>query len=238
MTPAGLILCLACAAIPPLTDDQRARLATAADGRDARDEAFAALVENVGAWAAAPGDAAPRPDPDLASMLDEPAAYRGELYRIVGSIQQQTPLAYPYEDVGEWALRDGAGRPILVYVCGLAADHGLGVGRRVAIPARFYKRVDAVARDGRLHRYPAFVGAFPRPAAAGEGWTRLWTVTVPVAIMLAVFLVLLLYARRGRGPMRARAPVAGPWDDQGDEPLPEDPAQALAELRRQAEADA
>jgi hypothetical protein len=225
------------AAIPPLTDDERARVATAADGRDARDEAFAALVENVSRWT--PGAAAPalQPDPDLDSMLAEPAAHRGRLCRVAGSIQQQTPLAYPYEDVGEWVVRDVAGRPILVYVCGLAPDHGFRVGRQVVIPARFYKRVDAVALDGRLHRYPAFIGAFPRPAAADEGWARLWTVTVPVAIMLVVFLLLLLYARRGQGPMRRRAATAGPWADHRDERLPEDPAEALAELRRQAETD-
>jgi hypothetical protein len=237
MSPAALILCVAWAAIPPLTDAQSARLATAADGRDEPDDAFAALVEHVAGWTPGAGDAAPRPEPHLDLMVAEPAAYRGALYRIAGSIQQQTPLAWPYEDVAEWVVRDGAGRPILVYVCGLAGDHDLGVGRPVVIPGRFYKRVDAVAHDGQVRRYPAFVGAFPRPGVGREGWARLWTVTVPVAIMLAVFLLLLLYARRGQGAMRARAAGAGPWTEPEDDRLPEDPAEALAELRRRAEAD-
>jgi hypothetical protein len=241
MSPATLILCVACSAIPPMTDAQRARLATAADGRDEADDAFAALVENVGRWTPGAGDAAARlvPDPDLDVILADPAAYRGQVCRIAGSLEQQTPRAYPYEDVSEWVVRDAAGRLVLVYVCGLGEDHGYRVGRAVAIPARFYKRVDAEALDGRLHRYPAFVGALPRARAAGEGWARLWTVTIPVAVMLVVFLLLLLYARRGHGPMRGRVGTTGPWTtDERNERLPEDPAEALAELRRRAEADA
>jgi hypothetical protein len=238
MSPAGLILWIACAVIPPLTDGERARLASAADGLDRRGEAFAALVDNVSRWTPGAGDSALRADPDIERMLADPAAYRGDLCRIAGSIQQQTPLVEPYQDVSEWFVRDGAGRPIIVFVCGLAPDHGFREGRPVVILARFYKRIDARARDDRLHRYAAFVGAFPQPGAAGDGgWGRLWTVTIPVAVMLAVFLLLLLYARRGQGPMRARAATAGPWVEKGDEQLPEDPAEALAELRRRAETD-
>jgi hypothetical protein len=37
--------------------------------------------------------------------------------------------------------------------------------------------------------------------------------------------------------MRARITAAGPGSDPGDEGLPDDPAEALAELRRRAEAD-
>jgi hypothetical protein len=237
MTPAGLIICLTFAAIPPLTGDERARLDGAVDGRDQRGEAFAALVENIDRWTPGAGDTAVRPDPDFEQMLAEPAAHRGQLFRVAGTIELQTPLAYPYESVSEWVVRDRSGRLALVFVCRLAPGHGFQPDRPVVIPARFYKRVDAVALDGRLHRYPAFVGAFPEPGAGGAGWGRLWMVTVPVAVMLVVFLLLLLYARRGQGPMRARAGATGPWADRGDEHLPDDPAQALAELRRQAETD-
>ncbi len=237
MTPAGLILCLACAAIPPLTDSERARLDGAVDGRDQRGEAFAALVENVGRWTPGAEEASVRLEPDFERLLAEPAAHRGQLFRIAGRIELQTPLAYPYEDVSEWVVRDRRGRLALVFVCGLDPGHGFQPDGPVVILARFYKRVDTVARDGRLHRYPAFVGASPEPGPGGEGWGRLWTVTVPGAVMLVVFLLLLLYARRGQGPMRGRAGAAGPWTDQGDEHLPDDPAEALAELRRRAETD-
>ena len=56
--------------------------------------------------------------------------------------------------------------------------------------------------------------------------------TVPVAIMMAVFLMLLIYARRGGGPPRVRVGPRSPVDAATD--LPEDPAEALAELRRRA----
>ena len=62
MTPAGLIICLALAAVPPLTGDERARLDGAVDGRDQRGEAFAALVENIDRWTPGAGGAL-RPDP-------------------------------------------------------------------------------------------------------------------------------------------------------------------------------
>ncbi|MHC4079754.1 MAG: hypothetical protein ACYSU2_00375 [Planctomycetota bacterium] len=238
MTPAGRIICLAFAAIPPLTDSERARLDGAVDGRDQRGEAFAALVENISRWSPGAGETPVRLDPDLEQLLTEPAAHRGQLFRVAGGLEQQTPLAYPYEDVSEWVVRDRSGRLALVFVCGLDPDHGFQPDRPVEILARFYKRVDAVARDGRLHRYPAFVGAFPESGAGGAGWGRLWTVTVPVAVMLVVFLLLLLYARRGQGPMRGRVGATGPWTtEQGDEHLPDDPAEALAELRRRAETD-
>jgi hypothetical protein len=238
MTPAGLILCAALSAIGPLTDDQRARLDAAVDGRDQRGDAFAALVENVSGWSPGAGEAPVRLDPDLEQMQAEPAAYRGQLFRVEGRLELQTPLAYPYEDVSEWVVRDRSDRLALVFVCGLDPGHEFQPDRTVVVLARFYKRVDAVARDGRLHRYPAFVGAFPEPGAGGEGWGRLWTVTVPVAVMLVVFLLLLVYARRGQGPMRGRVGATGPLiTEQGDEHLPDDPANALAELRRRAETD-
>jgi hypothetical protein len=238
MAPAGLILGVLLAAVPPLTDDEAARLRAAVDGTDQRAEAFAALVENAARWTPASAGADGLPAPDLDALLADPAAYRGRPYRVSGVIQQQVPLAYPYEHVGEWFVRDRAGRPVIVYVCGLGPDQAFGVGRAVEITARFYKSIAATARDGRQRRYAAFVGALPRPGpAAREGWGRLWLVAAPVAVMLLVFLLLLLYGRRGGGPKRVRAAAVGPWIDPGDEGLPDDPADALAELRRRAEAD-
>jgi hypothetical protein len=126
----------------------------------------------------------------------------------------------------------------MVFVCGLHPNREFPPDAQVVVLARFYKRVDAVARDDRLREYPAFVGAFPEVRAAGAGWGRVWIVTIPVAVMLLVFLLLLLYARRGGRPVRARIGTTGPLTtDQGDEHLPDDPAEALAELRRRAEAD-
>ncbi|MHC4414776.1 MAG: hypothetical protein ACYS0G_05785 [Planctomycetota bacterium] len=233
MSPAGFILCLAFAAIPPLTDDQRIRVASAHDGRDHREEAFVALLDNIRQWTPGVGDAPLRLNPDLATMLQRPDAHRGELCRITGRIQQQSRLDRPHQNVLEWFIRDEGDRAILVYVARLERSDQFRDGQQVMILARFYKRVDATARDGKVRGYPALVGAFPTVIGSGdEGWARLWVVSGPVLVMLVAFLLLLLYARRGRGPTRRRArPVVGPAVD---ETLPDDPAEALAELRRRA----
>ena len=58
-----------------------------------------------------------------------------------------------------------------------------------------------------------------------------------VAVLLVVFLVLMLYVRRTRAERRARRPVS---DERGevDESLglPDDPVEALSEMRRRGEA--
>ena len=93
-----------------------------------------------------------------------------------------------------------------------------------------------MGRDGERHRYPAFVGALPSlVAAGGESWLALWAVAVPVGVMFLIFLVLVVLARsRGRRrPLRVRSGVAA--TEEGGEPLPDDPAEALASLRRRAE---
>jgi hypothetical protein len=107
--------------------------------------------------------------------------------------------------------------------------------------ARFYKRVDAVARDGVERSYAAFVGAHPqRVEAAPAGTAHLFIVLVPVIVLLAAFVVLMMYVRRQRGGRRAVRRAIGPEDAAVlDEigPLPDDPAEALAELRRRADAE-
>ncbi len=151
------------------------------------------------------------------------------------SLSQQSWLPAPHEDVAEWFIRDDRGRPILVYVSGLDRKHGFRDGMRVVLDARFYKRVEAEALDGRFHRYPAFVGELPLAAAgAGASWGRLWVVAIPVAILLGVFLILLVYARAGAP--RPRPAARADWRPDDAEDLPRDPAEALAELRRRAEA--
>ncbi len=237
----GLIMSVLVAAVEPLTADQRIRLQTAYEGRDHQEEAFVALLENIEAWTPGLGDAALRLHPDLEAMMAEPDAFRGDLCRVTGTIQQQTPLGRPYTGVAEWFLRDEEERPFLVFVTdrGLAKSSGkvFADGNRVRIVARFYKRVDALARDGTVHMYPAFVGRFPRSLmAADAAWGGLWAVAGPVAVMLVVFAILLGYARRGGRSRPHRVPVAGEFPVQVHQRLPDDPAEALAELRRRAEA--
>ena len=242
----GLLLSLLLAAIPPLTEGQRTRLATAHDGRDHREEAFAALLENAGTWTDGPGEAPVRLQPDIDVMIASPGAYRGDLCRLVGVIQQRTRLARPWEEAREWFVRDDDGRPIIVYITGLTDEQPFEDGRRIVVCARFYKRIDAVARDGRERRYAAFVGAHPglAHASAGAGWSISGVFALAILVLIglvAVIIALVWLARRqGKRRLGARSLRVLEADEpavDGGGPLPDDSAEALAELKRRAEAE-
>jgi hypothetical protein len=248
MNAAGLLVSLLLTAIAPLTEDQRVRISTAYDGRDHREEAFAALLENAAAWSEGVGDAPVRLSTDIEAMIADPDEYRGELYRIVGALQQRTRLDRPWQGVWEWFVRDDSGRPVIVYVTGLMPEDEAHFrdGRRVLIYARYYKRIDAVARDGQLRSYAAFVGAHPSPASGAASDASAFSVVLALAALVLVGLVVVLVlvfvaARRQRSRRPARRALPGAEaeatavDDGG--PLPDDPAEALAELRRRAETD-
>jgi hypothetical protein len=231
-------------AVPPLTDEQRTLLQSADDDRTHEEVAFEALLEHVASWPDAdPGVEPLRLSADFAAILADPDAFRGELFQLEGTIQQRTRLAQPYQHAVEWFLRDEAGTPFIVYL----HDRGLGEARedgdRINILARFYKRIDAVARDGKSRSYPAFVGAFPRLAAPGASTpppppAPLKTIVIAVTALVAGFIILLLLARRNREPVPRRV-WAGAEENarslDASPPLPDDPAAALAELRRRAD---
>lgn len=239
MAICSIILCIVIASISPLTDDQRTALNTAFDGRDHQEAAFTALVENVRAWTEGIGDAAIRLEPDYQAILDNPDQYRGELCKITGKLQQHNPLPGLNKGVGEWFVRDSNSRPILVYIVKNIDDQTFRDGQSVEIVARFYKRVDAIAKDGTKHSYPAFVGAFPKSAssAASSANNPMLALAVPVAIGLIVFLILLVYTRRIR--RNSSKPHRRSTDSlllDEDVSLPENPAEALTQLKRQGEA--
>jgi hypothetical protein len=231
-------------AVAPLSDDERVRLETAIDGRDHREEAFVALLENVRSWnaEAIPGDTPVIVEPNVEAMLVSPDRWRGELCRIDGVIQQRHTLDRPFEGVREWFLRLDDGRPILLFISGLDEPEASRFrdGRRVIAYARFYKRIDAMARDGKQHAYPAFVGRRPvlaRAAVGAGGHGILAAIAMPVAGLLVVFLLVWTWSRRRSG--RQRVPIATPGES-GTEvddnvPLPDDPCEALGELKRRAE---
>ncbi|MCH8823434.1 MAG: hypothetical protein IH984_07985 [Planctomycetes bacterium] len=234
-----IILCFAIASISPLTDDQRTALDTAFDGRDHQEAAFTALVENVRSWTHGIGDAAIRLEPDYQAMLVNPEKYRGELCKITGKLQQHNPLPGLNKGLGEWFVRDSDSRPILVYIVKNIDDQTFRDGQAVEIIARFYKRVDAIAKDGEEHSYPAFVGAFPESAltATGSASNPMLVLAIPVAIGLVVFIILLAYTRHIRNSSKEahrRSTDSLLLDE--DVSLPKDPAQALTQLKRHGEA--
>jgi hypothetical protein len=237
VTGLSLLLLALLSAIPPLSDEQRRALAGATDGPVGFDAALAALADNARTWTTGTGDAPIRLELDAEAVLKSPVAYRGDLFRLRGILQQQAHLAPPLEHIAEWYVRDEARRPLLVYVL---PSPGVRVreGEPVELIARFGRVINATAADGRERSYPAFVGAVV-PAAAGQGAGSFpfGALALAVAVMGGVFVVLFIHVRRSRGVSPARPRVAADGDAaplDADAGLPDDPAEALAELRRRA----
>lgn len=257
LLPIASAIALSISLAPPLSDAQRRDLSAARDDADYREQAFYALVENTRAWTRSPADdgEAVRLNPDLQSLREHPGDFRGDLCRISGEVLQQTQLAPPYEDVSEWFVRDSrGGQPVIVYVVKPDASFARSNRLPVQIDGRFYKRMHFTARDRQVHDYPAFVGRFPimitastmpstAPAAHNRGLDLLAVIAGPVALLMIVFVGMRMWiARKGRRSgwpelhreRFERMPEAAAEVD-GGEALPDDPAAALAELRRRAE---
>lgn len=238
--------------IPPLTENQKTRLAGAIDGLDHLEDAFDALRESFVAFDRDIGDALIRIDPDYEGMSNDPAAYRGDLCLLIGVLQQKARLPSPYENVAEWFLRDDAGRPFVVYLIdqGGNPSRGFQDGQRLEIVARFYKRLDILARDGTIRRYAGFVGASPKLLLPGTSLAQaqpgeptkspLAMIVTIVGVLGGVFLILFLYVRvlRKRNRSRPRLHNAGNDLVDAEAPLPDDPAEALEMLSRHADESA
>ncbi len=255
------IIALSFTPAPPLSDEQRLDLSAARDDADYREQAFFALVQNAREWTSPAIDDEPiRLSPDYAALLEQPANYRGDLCRITGDLLQHSPLAPPYEDVTEWFVRDDrTGTPVIVYVVKSDIDRAFRDREHVQIDGRFYKRLRFAARDRKVREYPGFVGRFPiatppttrpvsspiapGPGSGGRGLDVLAIVAGPVAV-----LAILLFGLRAWVSRKSRVSVERlregraawlrePEDETAvDESagLPDDPAEALAELRRRA----
>jgi hypothetical protein len=246
---AAWLLCwmgVALAGAVPLTSSQREALSTIVDGPDQRDEAFAALIENAQQWTRQNAADEPiRLHPDFKAIIEHPASYRGDLCRIVGSIDQQRRLEAPDERVWERFIRLPDRTPIIVYVVDLNQPQLFRDGDRIEIDARFYKRIDLTARDGVVRAFPAFVGALPTLAGARDGGlgsakqNPLWILAGPIIVMGIAFAVLMIFVRRRRLAVHSAANRAHAASDAVDESrgLPDDPAEALAELKRRAGQD-
>ena len=164
------ILLIVLGAVPALTDDDRARLAGAADGGDHRDDAFAALVGHVGRWSPGLGDTPVRIELDPLQLLADPAANRGELFQLAGPLEQPAWLPPPDDAVAEWSVRVATGRPLLVSVCGLPADPSFRYGLLVTLPARGCQRHHAPAPASPVSGAPA--PAFKPPRSDSGRYQR------------------------------------------------------------------
>ena len=119
---AGLILLLVLGTVPPLPVDVRARIAGAVDDGDYQDDAFRALVENVNRWTPGLGDARIRLNPDLDRVLADPAGYRGELFRIVGILEQQSWLQTPHAAIAFYGAEPFTGEGVINFRPAVAQD--------------------------------------------------------------------------------------------------------------------
>lgn len=227
------------AVVTPLTDADRIAIDTARDDRSYEDEAIAVLLTHAATWTAEPGvgEEPIRLTPDVAAMLKEPAKYRGALCRIEGRLEQRSGLAGSYAGADEWFVRMGDGTPVIVYLPVNDGMKQLRDGERIAINARFCKRMKFTARDETEHTYAAFVGAHPwRVGATANPWQGLWIPAALVMILLVAFMVVFAIVRKGTAARKAGARPMGRLVSDETEmdavALPSDPADALAELRR------
>ena len=226
------------AGIRPLTDEQRAALETAFDGRDHREAAFFALIENAESWTISIQDLEGIPNAIHVQWQADPDASRGELYRTFGRLEQVFPLEEPYDHAIECFVRLQTGEPILVYVPVRFMGSDTRAGESIDVIARFYKRIDDTARDGISRSYAAFIGIpISRPASGGgpRFSSGLWIAIITFGLLLiAVPLWRVVQRQRKTRKQRSdRGRIVAEVD--AEDSLPDDPAAALAELHRRAD---
>ncbi|MFW6060841.1 MAG: hypothetical protein ACODAQ_11720 [Phycisphaeraceae bacterium] len=256
-----LVLLALLAALPPLSEAQREQLADTTDRTAAVDEgALYALLPNVLEWRA-DDEMAAMVNVNYQALLDEPAAYRGEVILLEGSFYGRSDRfalnrAGPWgEAVTMWvlALDDRLERMAVVFLVDPEGQWHTTPprrGKRVQVPARFFKVWQQADNRGQATDYLVFVGRFPQVGAAsgaggaaGLGMAQLAQMVLLV-VVFAGALIWILHRSRGisfrpRPLPRQEAPVEPPASPtiEEDEPLdeaalPDDPAAALDELSR------
>ncbi|MCA9286592.1 MAG: hypothetical protein KDA22_15310 [Phycisphaerales bacterium] len=205
------------------------------DRLDPGDPDVAALIDQVVA------DALAAPTPPPATPLDAAEVPRlawGDERSITGRLEQATTVASgpPGRELTEWFLRPASGVPVLVLVVGGEAAN-FAEGTEVGLSVRAAGFVEAMARNGEMRRFPAFVGARPvRPTSGAPAWGLVAVLIPTVVVLLGLFLVVAARAGRARrGPLQRRLCAASDEPEAAELPLPADPAEALAALRERAD---
>lgn len=236
----GIALSPAHALVPPLSEEERALLDTADASRDFQEPAFFALLDNTKKWTDPPGDAPVRLAFNAELVEADDPAFRGELFRLEGRIDQIEWFSDPYDGVIAWFLRDASDAPRLIFIDVRPGFVDLAEGQRAVVYARFYKFIEKTAVDGVTRRYAAFVGALPQRATLMPADSTLAPAGVVVGLVFIAG-VLFLLARRAAGQSRrlehrSRSISRGAVEADGlmTDDLPPDPDAALAELARRA----
>jgi hypothetical protein len=260
------MLMLALAAAPPLDEAQRAQLDTADDASGQWDTAaLYPLLNNAVLWtqvdplALLPGAIIA----DYDAIAARPSQHRGHMFilegRLAASLEQDLSRPGPWgEKITRWVVQVDPveDRVVVVY---LTHAPDVPVGRRVRLPARFYKLWPSRTRREEPITYLTFVGhsagvVGQSAAAAGTpttgGGIRTGVIISVVVVFGAFVFMLRRMTRLSLTPRplpsqlrrRMETPLPTPEpeeEDQAVDPtLPENPADALAELERRHEAEA
>lgn len=184
----------------PLTADQQAQLDSARDDYPDTDEgALYPLLENALSWPANVQAGAMLPDYD--AIAKNPAAHRGQLFLIEGTLRQIRPvgrlaLPGPWEGrITEWAVQYGDEPADMLIVNLVDAPADAREYKQVRLAARFYKLWPTTSKTGQARTFMVFVGhdamiVGARPGVIGDASVVKSLVLVLCLLALGLFWVL------------------------------------------------
>ncbi len=242
-----LLFCLPALATPPAWPPAELLETVADDVALSADAALDALVSEVPKWS----DQGDFPDVDLPSIVANPASFRGQTFHFTtGPATRVADRAFDIRHLSAWQTTSPrVGEPILLLIYepnGTAApgDHV----KSIDLPACFYKTAMAsmhlagslgATREDQPARPPqrilVFVGALPRFTAASTSNTPAWGQLVAALLVGGVVLLIMRRSALRRSASRPHVAIGAAREAWNDGDLPEEPAEALAELARRRE---
>lgn len=237
MTLAPILLLLALLTPPPLAEGDRLILAEAVvDGQPLRSDAGLDLLSReVAAWAA---DVAPADAFTANVALADPSGFRGRAFILSGLVRQSLDQPLGYDSLRLWTVMLEGEQPAVVFVHlpETPSPAEADIGQAVTLPVRFYKTAQCewiVDASGQPQTVPILVGVHPVLAdpPQAEGLTSAWPLLLAVLALAILVWMARRSSRQGQPAALNRRHPHGP-EPGDDRPLPQDPAEALAELRR------
>lgn len=207
-----------------------------------------ALIEHVAAW----HEPVDSPAPDLPAIAADPATFRGQTFRFTtGPATRIATGAFDINHLSAWQTTSpDITEPILLLI--YAPDGTAAPGDHVEsidLPTCFYKTAMAsmhlagslVATQGNPPARPperilVFVGALPEFTPAATGGLPAWGNLVAALLVGGVLLLIVRRYALRRSAVRPHVVIGEePREAWNDANLPDEPAEALAELRRRGE---
>ena len=220
--------------ITPVDENTQIRLQGVVDGLDSRGEGFAALIDHVQQWE---GLTQTVRAPNIQSLLNNPRAFRGNLFEVSGVIELVETMPAPWAGVDELFVRDASGNVFGLYVVGqtqLSPHHTLKT------PAVFYKTMSIEGRDNQLRLYPTFV-TVQHVLMTSANLSSLPSAMLIIPIACAVAFALYVFVRMTKSKKdRIRQPMIQAHEvlevaSENASDLPDNPSEALATLYARSE---